>query len=70
VGDQVIIRVEARSFLYHQVRNIVGTLVLVGSGKKPPSFVGEVLAQKDRKKAGPTASPEGLYLSFVKYEKM
>ncbi len=66
-GDEIIFYVEARSFLHHQVRNIVGTLKLVGSGKIQPEDIKTILEAKDRKKAGPTAPAEGLYLYSVEY---
>ncbi len=56
--------VEAPSFLHHQVRNMVGTLVEVGRKKHTPVWIADVLASKDRSKAGPTAPAHGLY--FVK----
>jgi tRNA pseudouridine38-40 synthase len=62
---QVVIEVEADGFLYNMVRNIVGTLVQVGRGKQPVSWVAEVLQAKDRKVAGMTAPPEGLILMRV-----
>jgi tRNA pseudouridine38-40 synthase len=59
--------VEARSFLHHQVRNMVGTLILVGRGKWAPEQVAETLAARNRSAAGPTAPPDGLYLVAVDY---
>lgn len=58
---------EAPSFLHHQVRNIVGTLVDVGRGKTPPTQMGAILESKDRAKAGPTAPAHGLYFKAVEY---
>ena len=66
-GDLVLIRAEARSFLHHQVRNMVGTLKLVGEGRWAPAQVGEALAARDRSAAGPTAPPDGLTLLAVRY---
>lgn len=66
-GDAVTIEVEADGFLYNMVRSITGTLVLVGSGKRPEPWVAEVLAAQARVEAGPTAPPQGLCLLFVKY---
>ncbi len=54
-------------FLYHMVRNIVGTLVNVGIGKTTPIRVKEIMDGKDRKKAGATAPAQGLYLKQVNY---
>ena len=50
------------------VRNIIGGLVYVGKGKHPPTWLGEILAGRDRKLAAPTFAPDGLYLSGVEYE--
>ena len=61
------IEAAARSFLHHQVRNMVGTLVEVGKGRRPEAWVAEVLASRDRTKAGPTAPPQGLVLEEVFY---
>jgi tRNA pseudouridine38-40 synthase len=63
----LIFEVSARSFLHHQVRNMVGTLILVGRGKWMPERVAEALAARDRSAAGPTAPPDGLYLVGVDY---
>ncbi len=66
-GDRILVRAEARSFLHHQVRNMVGTLKLVGEGKWTPAQVGAALAARDRRAAGPTAPPDGLTLMAVRY---
>jgi tRNA pseudouridine38-40 synthase len=50
------------------VRNIVGSLVYVGSGRQAPEWIGNLLALRDRTKAAPTFAPEGLYLEFVEYD--
>jgi len=63
----IIIEVEGDGFLYNMVRTIVGTLVEVGRGARPPEWVAEVLAARDRRAAGPTAPPHGLYLVRVEY---
>lgn len=66
--DRIIIEVEADGFLYNMVRNIVGTLVLVGRGSRPISWPAEVLAAQDRRAAGMTAPAQGLFLLWVKYD--
>lgn len=66
-SDCIIIEVEADGFLYNMVRAIVGTLVEVGRGKRPESWPGEVLRAADRRAAGPTAPPQGLFLVNVEY---
>ncbi|CAH2600038.1 tRNA pseudouridine synthase A [Rhodovastum atsumiense] len=67
-GELVEIVAEARSFLHHQVRNMTGTLKLVGEGRWPVGRVAEALAARDRRAAGPTAPPEGLALTRVRYD--
>lgn len=67
LGEAVEIRAEARSFLHHQVRNIVGSLKPVGEGRWAETKIAEVLAARDRAAAGPTAPAEGLYLVAVDY---
>ncbi len=66
-GELVEIVAEARSFLHHQVRNMVGTLKLVGDGRWPIERVAAVLAARDRTQAGPTAPAEGLTMTGVRY---
>ncbi|MSP81328.1 MAG: tRNA pseudouridine(38-40) synthase TruA [Rhodospirillales bacterium] len=66
-GEDIVVSARARSFLHHQVRNIVGTLRLVGEGKWTTADVGAALEARDRAKGGPTAPPEGLYLVEVTY---
>ena len=66
-GDRVEVIVEARSFLHHQVRNMVGTLVQVGAGRWRPETVATILAARNRAEAGPTAPPDGLVLTGVRY---
>lgn len=67
VGEEIHLVPEARSFLHHQVRNIVGTLKLVGAGQWRPDDVKRALDARDRAAAGPTAPPDGLYLTRVLY---
>lgn len=61
------IEVEADGFLYNMVRNIVGSLVLVGRRERPPDWIAQVLAACDRTQAGPTAPACGLMLWSVRY---
>lgn len=63
----VTIEVEANGFLYNMVRTIVGTLVEVGRGARPETWPGEVLRAVDRRRAGRTAPPQGLFLVRVDY---
>ena len=66
-GDEVQIEARARSFLHHQVRNMVGSLKLVGLGKWRVQHMREALEACDRRAGGPTAPAEGLYLVEVVY---
>ncbi len=66
-GDEIRVEARARSFLHHQVRNMVGTLKLVGEGKWSADTVRDALEARDRRAAGPTAPAEGLYLAQVRY---
>lgn len=65
--DLVTLEIEANGFLYNMVRTIVGTLVKVGSGRKPLDWPREVLVAADRRTAGMTAPPQGLFLLRVVY---
>jgi tRNA pseudouridine38-40 synthase len=66
-GDQVLIEAEAKSFLHHQVRSMVGTLALVGHGQWREEQVAEALAAKDRAALGLNAPAEGLYFVEAQY---
>ena len=66
-GREILIEAEARSFLHHMMRNIAGTLVMVGEGKWQPEDVKTALEARDRTKGGPTAPPDGLTLVRVDY---
>lgn len=59
---------DASAFLHHMVRNIMGCLVAVGSGRRPASWMAEVLAARDRDAAAPTFGPEGLYFVGPYYD--
>jgi len=67
LSEPVVIEVEANGFLYNMVRNLVGTLVEVGLGKRPIDWPLNIIAEKDRSLAGQTAPPQGLYLVSVDY---
>lgn len=66
-GAEIHIVARARSFLHHQVRNMVGTLKLVGEGRWTGDDVARALAARDRAAAGPTAPPDGLYFTEAWY---
>jgi tRNA pseudouridine38-40 synthase len=67
VGRLVRVRIVANAFLHHMVRNLVGTLVMIGVGRHPPHWAFEVLAGRDRAAAAPTFAACGLYLTRVEY---
>jgi tRNA pseudouridine38-40 synthase len=66
-GDDIRVSASARSFLHHQVRSMVGSLVQVGDGRWSADDLGRALAARDRKACGTVAPPEGLYLVRVEY---
>ena len=68
-GEEIHIEARARSFLHHQVRNMAGTLKLVGLGRWRPEDVARALAARDRRAGGPTAPAEGLTLVEIRYPK-
>lgn len=68
-NNQIQIRVKGTGFLYNMVRIIVGTLIEIGKGDRTPACIEEIIAGKNRKKAGKTAPPQGLYLWQVMYNK-
>jgi tRNA pseudouridine38-40 synthase len=69
-GVEIRVHAEARSFLHHQVRNMVGTLVQVGLGRFAPGNVADILAARARSAAGMTAPPDGLYLMRIDYPRV
>jgi tRNA pseudouridine38-40 synthase len=66
-GEEVVFELQANAFLHHMVRNIVGSLLMVGRGERPESWVAELLAGRDRTVAGPTASAAGLSFLGPRY---
>jgi tRNA pseudouridine38-40 synthase len=68
-GEGALLTLEftANAFLQHMVRNLVGTLVAIGSGELAPADAATILARRDRREAGVTAPPEGLALVEVLY---
>ncbi len=69
-GDAVDIRVTGDGFLYNMVRIIVGTLVEAGTGKRDPGELADVIASRDRSRAGFTAPPQGLYLEKIYFDEL
>lgn len=67
-GALFVFDFEASAFLHHMVRNLVGTLVHIGKGARPPTWIGELLQMQDRRLAAPTFSPAGLYFRGPVYE--
>ena len=67
-GDMILFTLRANAFLHHMVRNLVGALVYVGQGREEVSWLGELLAGKDRTRAAPTFMPDGLYLAKIEYD--
>jgi len=65
--DRLAVLISADSFLHHMVRNIVGSLVEVGRGARAPGWMAEIRDGRDRRSAGPTAPPHGLFLVRVLY---
>lgn len=66
-GPLVVIELQANAFLHHMARNIVGALVWVGQGRRPPGWTGELLARRDRTQGARTQAAHGLYLTGVEY---
>jgi tRNA pseudouridine38-40 synthase len=66
-GAFIVYEITGSGFLRYMVRNIVGTLVEIGRGRRAPEWIHEVLASRDRRQAGPTAPAAGLFLTVVHY---
>jgi len=66
--DLIVFEFAADAFLHHMVRNMVGCLVQVGNGSRPPEWLREVLEGRDRERAAPTFPAAGLYLTAVEYD--
>lgn len=64
----ITLTVKSPSFLHNQIRIMVGSLLFVGQGKKPPSWIKDLLLYPNRKKSGPTAPPHALYFAHVAFE--
>ena len=67
-GELVVFTIRANAFLHHMVRNLVGSLIYVGTGKHPPAWLQVVLEGRDRHHAAPTFMPDGLYLAKIDYD--
>lgn len=67
-GDLIIVTLRASAFLHHMVRNIIGSLIVVGVGNQEPEWMQEILLSRDRSIAAPTFVPDGLYLAKIDYD--
>lgn len=67
-GDYVVFDFKATAFLHHMVRNLVGALILVGTGARDAAWLEELLGSRDRTQAPPTFSPAGLYFAGAQYD--
>jgi tRNA pseudouridine38-40 synthase len=66
-GEFFVFIFKANAFLHHMVRNLMGVILYVGRGRNAPQWAAELLAERDRRLAAPTFSPDGLYLAQVEY---
>ncbi len=66
-GDLIYVTLRANAFLHHMVRNILGACIQIGQGRQPVSYMAHLLKVCDRTQGAPTFSPDGLYLTSVKY---
>ncbi|OWW18966.1 tRNA pseudouridine(38-40) synthase TruA [Noviherbaspirillum denitrificans] len=64
----IVVTLTANAFLHHMVRNIVGSLIVVGNGNQKPEWMAEILASRNRSLAAPTFMPDGLYLAKIAYD--
>lgn len=69
-GDLIMFTLRASAFLHHMVRNIIGSLILAGTGSKEPEWMKEVLEGRSRDRAAPTFMPDGLYLAKIDYDQV
>lgn len=67
-GNMIVLTLTANAFLHHMVRNIVGSLIVIGTGNQPPEWLKEILESRDRSRAAPTFMPDGLYLAKITYD--
>jgi tRNA pseudouridine38-40 synthase len=67
-GDVIVFTIRASAFLHHMVRNIVGSLIYVGTGRHEPDWMAAVLEARSRDAAAPTFMPDGLYLATIDYD--
>ncbi len=67
-GDYFVFHFSANAFLHHMIRNLMGSLLYIGQGRQPVDWMGDILAQADRRLAAPTFDAAGLYLASVDYD--
>lgn len=67
-GAYWIFDFEANAFLHHMVRNVMGALLAVGTGSRPPDWIAQVLASRNRSLGAPTFMPDGLYFTGPRYD--
>ncbi|MGD9945535.1 MAG: tRNA pseudouridine(38-40) synthase TruA [Burkholderiaceae bacterium] len=67
-GPLMIFTFTGNAFLHHMIRNLMGSLLMVGDGRREPGWIGELLAARDRRLAAATFAPDGLYLDGVDYD--
>jgi tRNA pseudouridine38-40 synthase len=67
-GELIVFTIRANAFLHHMVRNLVGSLIYIGTGRHTPGWLKDVLEGRDRNEAAPTFMPDGLYLAKIDYD--